>query len=426
MAITQFPSLLFTPGRACAGPLAVVLHGFSSGIEVLDLEMDRCPRPRPLCSPGCHTSFHYGVDGCVIHQYVATADTAWGFGLTAPTCPPPVCPPDPCASCTGLTADQYNPVLSTGLPPVIPVFGADAQCPGTANCGVIHVAIPGQSGFSALDPFGQCCFFFGGDPLDPDFDPTTNKVYNCLVKSLCEIFDAAGLVPTVNNLLIHCNELLCLDTARLVEDILLCLNAPVPPIPPCICAPTAVQLCQTLGTVLLGAPSAGPFLGQDCLFHASLVDVTVTALDTATINTTAVEAPTNTFTLSSDVIISPDTGNTLEARVNGLFADRGTLSVVPILNAGTIDPTSGNDVFVYSSVGAGAVTLVNPIAGEKVDFWVKNISASVLTITAASLIDGVGVITLDGTIPAGYPFGNNGGEAVHLVFDTANVTWYVL
>ena len=83
-------------------------------------------------------------------------------------------------------------------------------------------------------------------------------------------------------------------------------------------------------------------------------------------------------------------------------------------------------MFVYSSVGAGAVTLVNPIAGEKTDLWVKNISASVLTITAASLIDGVGVITLDGTIPAGYPFGNNGGESVHLVFDTANVTWYVL
>lgn len=398
---------LFTAGRTPGPVLAVVLHQFCSGIEMLDLEMERCPRPRPAQSPGCHTSFHYGVDGCIVHQYVDTANTAWGFGVIPPTCPQPECALPECASCTGLTVAQYNTDLD-GNAPTIPGFTAGAD--GTANNQVIHIALTGSCSNDAMG----CCSFLS--------NPQT---YNCIVKSLCAILSANDITPTFDTFLVHCEELPCLDIVQLIADIIACQETPPPVLPPCSCVPTAEQLCTALGTFDTDDESTSFVLGIDCLWHPTADAFVVEGSDTDTVDITVTESPANTFTVEADVIVSPDAENIIEARANGLYATRGPLVVAAILNAGVIDPTSGTDVYIYSGPGAGAVTLTNPTAGEKNDLWVKNVSpGATLTITAASNIDGVGVITLDGTTGGTYPFGNNGGEAVHLVWTGS--TWNVL
>lgn len=329
MAILKFDSILFTPGRACAGPLAIVLHEWSSGIETLDAAMNFCPRPRPAQSPGCHTSFHYGVSGSIIHQYVLNTDTAWGFGVTPPTCPAPVCPPDPCESCTGLTVDQYNPDID-GNPPVLPPFVAGPD--GTANCAVLHVAVP--SGVSTSNQPG-CCGFF-------QQNPALDKQYANFVNSLAQIFLAAGLVPSQSTLLVHCGELLCLDIDQLVADIIAEIAVIITPpvLPPCPCDPginvvavdsASVDLtvteapagtftitatvtsvppaafCATLGALPVSVVPAVTALGPDCQFHPlpPAADVNVVGLDTATIDITVVEAPANTFTISADLLTVP-------------------------------------------------------------------------------------------------------------------------
>ena len=417
MAPIQIPGVILrTVGRTpCTEPLAVVLHEWDSGIEELDLAMQACPRPRLTCPKSCHTSFHFGIAGfCNFHQYVDIDDTAWGFGVTPPTCPEPICPPDPCASCTGLTADQFNPDFD-GNVPTLPEFVADA-C-GTANSCVIHVAVNNLFPTNQALGTGPCC------------DPNPNA-YKCLVQSLCYIFAQTDIEITTDTLLVHCNELICLDIAQLVEDVL-AFNCAVVPVSPCInCPENTLTISDTITVDLSLIASnltanviVSPDAGNELVSQApgATFQTEGSVLDTDTVDLTFAAD-----VLSADVIISPDAGNTLVSLANGLYTDRGPLSVVGIANAGTIDPTSNDDVFVYSGIGVGTATLVDPVPGEKTDLWVKNISASVFNIISASLIDGVGTITLDGTIPAGYPFGNNGGEAVHLVYDTANTTWYVV
>lgn len=423
MTILQFPSRLFTSGRDCSGPVAIVLHEWSGGLDMLDLAMDRCPRPRPAQSPGCHTSFHYGVAGSFVHQYVADADTAWGFGVTAPTCPEPSCPPDPCESCTGETDDQYLPDSETGLAPTLPSWSLGAD--GTVNCAVLHVAI-NNSGISTSNQPG-CCGFI---QQDPDLD----KAYAALVHSLAVIFIEAGLDPifstdgdTESTLLVHCDELVCLDLAQLAEDIaaeIIVINTP-PVLPPCNCD-----------------------LGVD-----------ITAVDSDSVDLTIVETPTNSFTVQADVIISADSDNLLSIADDGLlvedpWADAPACGSLPVnfvvlggdgtggpaqwgtparpqlvhsdlVTASNVDPSLA-DVFTYSDEGDGAFTLLSPAAGECPvrDIWIKNLSEDDLTVASASLIDGQPLITLDGVIVAGYPFGNNGGESVHLFWTGS--TWLVL
>lgn len=448
---------LFTPGRACAGPLAVVLHGYSSGLEVLDAEMQRCPRPRPAQSPGCHTSFHYGVGVGGFHQYVLTANTAWGFGLTPPTCPEPICPPDPCASCTGLTVDQYNPDLD-GNPPVLPALVAGPD--GTANCGVIHVAVTGQALGFDLD----CCRFFQNP-----------QNYQQFVIALCQIFTAAGLVPSQSTLLVHCEELICLDIDQLVLDVLAadCVFAPVSP---CIqCPPGSgltvldtdtVDLTLAVGVlsadVLISGTAGNDLVAlPDGLFvDADAASVTITALDTSCINTTVTEGPPNTFVVSAVPIISPNADNVLDCLVNGLYVEAFAIPAAPVCvpelahlplvlgNDGAggaavwgkpqrpamltafvttgllIDPSTNNDLYLLTGAGGGDVDLLPPVDCEKTDLWIKNISDDVFTVNSAELIDGVATIDIAGTIPGGYPFSNNGGEAVHVIW--TGTTWYIV
>lgn len=406
--------VLRTVGRTpCTAPLAVVLHEYDSGIEALDAQMGYCPRPRPTCPTRCHTSFHYGIGGnCTFHQYVPITDTAWGFAVTPPTCPEPVCPPDPCLSCTGLTADQYNQDIN-GVAPTLPAFSADA-C-GTANSCVIHIAVTNLFPTNQALGSGPCC-------------APNAAAYRCLVSSLCYIFAQADLTPSLSTLLVHCSELVCLDINQLVADVL-AFNCAVVPVSPCINCPdnTTLEVAPADGTnPVLTASVLTVDLVVDPAGNNSLVvgpsgilapDVTVT--DSATIDFTA--AANN---VTGSVKLSAQAGNHVVAKSDGLFSGGELFDATTVVNAGTIDPTLGFDLWKYTGAPGGTITLADPIAGEKQSVYVKNLAAGTVTIIAASNIDGVPSIILAGTIPAGYPFGNNGGEAVHLVFSAG--TWNVM
>lgn len=430
MAITQTPTILFTAGRACTGPLAVVLHQYDSGLGMLDSEMARCPRRKPAQSPGCHTSFHYGVDGCIVHQYVANADTAWGFGVTPPTCPPPVCPPNPCESCTGETVDQYQTDLD-GNPPVLPPFvlGPD----GTVNCGVLHVALA-----TGINPSSGCCHFL-----------ENAQAYGCYVKSLCQIFQLAGLIPSQTTLLVHCEELPCLDIDQLILDILACINAPPPPVIPCQCTATPVQFCAALDNVPVSETSALFALGTDCEFHpivGAAQPVVMVGVDTTFLDTTVVEAPANTFSVSVGFVAVPacTDGSVQVTNFNGevylgdsnsapgtvawkrRFSDPVQETSGGVVNLSTLRAAGKNVLIVDSN--AATLTLTNPPSGTCAEkhLYIKNINALDLQVNSADLIDGQPFITLDGVVVGSYPFGNDGGEAVHLVWRTAASSWAVL
>lgn len=373
MAIQSFISEvdLFTAGRSCAGPLVVVLHQYQAGLEMLDLQMQSCPRPRPAQSPGCHTSFHYGVDGCKVHQYVDLANTAWGFYLIPPPCPEPPCPV--IQTCDGIGADQYNtlPDGSTVTPP--PNTGTD----GTPNCQVIHVAV-----VRGINSYGDSIFCFDS----PAFD---GRAYDCLVTSLCAIFTAAGLVPDAEtNLLVHIGELVGLDTVQLALDIIACQEAPGPVLPDCNCDPG------------------------------------ITVLDTTSVNL----GVTGTQ-ITASVIASPTTGNALTITGSGLYVPVA-LAVSTITNAGaTIDPATA-DVFVYTGVGADSQQVLSPAAGGRNNIWVKNISLGNLTLTFAA-VNGVdnspgGSLIIEPQSVGAYPFGNDGGEAAQLVYVASLDTWVVV
>lgn len=447
MAIIQIPgSLLFTPNRACAGPAAVVLHSYGSGIEMLDLEMDRCPRPRPLTSPGCHTSFHFGVGSCTTHQYVGLQDTAWGFyQIPTPSCPTPPCPI--VQTCNGVGADQYNPDADGG--PATPGFGAGPD--GTANCAVIHVALTGTGSSTSGG-----IFCING----PIFN---ERAYKCLVQSLCEIFRAAELVAIEGTtLLTHVGELYDLNLAQLAEDINECLVTPVTPPTPCvICPPADIDVLDTstinltlasdtLSGVVRVSSDAGNII--DVVADGLFAEINVT--DTPTVDLTL----TGDNTISADVNVSADDGNQIIVNPDGLYvppfledspecsdslpsvtvvlgADgeggwvwgtpaRGKMLVEAVEDGDTIVPGTA-DVYTFSGADEGTVEL-SDVDGECTitDIHIKNLSSENLTITSSSLIDGVAGIVLTGTIPTGYPFGNNGGDSVHLVW--TGTTWIVI
>ena len=338
MAIIDFTasSILFTPGRAaCVGPLAIVLHEYGSGIEMLDLEMGYCPRPRPAQSPGCHTSFHYGVGGNVIHQYVDITDTAWGFGVQAPTCPVPPCPPSPCESCTGLTVDQYNPDID-GNPPVLPAFVAGPD--GTANSCVLHVAVANSLN---RDP-NNCCLFLS--------DP---RQYRAFVNSLCEIFEASGLVPSQTTLLVHCGELPCLDIDQLVLDILECLAAPEPVLPPCNCVPVLAEFAGNIAS------------NDDGLLIDGRTQV-VSNAPTASNVTAEVDATLYIYRgvgAGSFTLVAPATANDLN-RVIIKNRSASVLTVVGDIEGGNIT-LAGTGVYPFGNPGGEAAELIYDFtAGE--------------------------------------------------------------
>lgn len=287
-------SNLYTPGRACAGPTAVVLHEWKSGIENLDHEMCRCLRPRPLTSPGCHTSYHFAIGGnCNFRQYVPLADTAWGFYFV----PSPLCPIPPCPVlqlCDGIGADQYNPQESGVLPTPIVAAGPDL----TANCSVIHVAI-----VTGAAQTGSGLFCIGS----PNF---SEYAYRCLVESLCYIYKTAALVPNgYANLLTHIGELMDLNLDQLAIDIQACIDLVPAPLPPCDCATPISPVIDNMISSQLGGLYSN-----------------FTVTDTPTIDLVKTGNA-----LSANVKVSPNVNNQITAVANGLFVSYSN-QLMPVID----------------------------------------------------------------------------------------------
>lgn len=202
------------------------------------------------------------------------------------------------------------------------------------------------------------------------------------------------------------------------------------------CINVAVNEPTTDNFVITAAPVISPDGGNtlECrangLFAAGTVG-NIIGQDTDCIDITVVESPTDTFTISVDPIISPDTGNLLVCQANGLFAALPcTPDPVSEVGAGTIDlaadRANGINVYVVDANG-GSITLTNPpdAACEEKHLYIKNVDTAALSVISADLIDGQGTITLQGTSTGGYPFGNDGGEAVHLIWRSVANTWAV-
>jgi hypothetical protein len=148
--------------------------------------------------------------------------------------------------------------------------------------------------------------------------------------------------------------------------------------------------------------------------------------DTDCMDVTVVQAPAGVFTLSVDPIISTGAGNQITCESDGLFVPGfQTVTFKALTAAEVIDPSDPFDVY-HNSIASNMVSLLAPAPGDRNSIWIKNLEVTDLIVTSVDLIDGVAAITLDGTVPAGYPFGNNGGEAVHLVYDAALATWLIL
>ena len=103
-----------------------------------------------------------------------------------------------------------------------------------------------------------------------------------------------------------------------------------------------------VGDTLTAEPVISPAPGNalECtatgLFVAEGADVNVVALDTTSVNMTVTEAPANTFTVSADVIISPNPGNTLINDGDGLYVSEGAGITVSDTNCINLTLAAGN------------------------------------------------------------------------------------
>lgn len=126
-------------------------------------------------------------------------------------------------------------------------------------------------------------------------------------------------------------------------------------------------------------------------------------------------------------MIGPDINDATKLAWINRFSDPVVIIGSSTANLQTYRTFGQNVILIQNGGVSGDVLLTNPPTGcEEKHLWIKNISTVAETVTSADLIDGQGTITLDGTVVAGYPFGNNGGEGVHLVWSRANNTWYVI
>lgn len=97
------------------------------------------------------------------------------------------------------------------------------------------------------------------------------------------------------------------------------------------------------------------------------------------------------------------------------------------LDINTVGFANNANIFLVNRDGTGSIALPDPAGVCAIhEVWVKNIGNDLLTVNAASLIDGQVAITLQAVDVGNYPYGNNGGESVHLIYDDGTAQWYVI
>lgn len=216
MATTTIPTANFTPGRCGLGTIqAIVLHEVDVPIEYLDNEAGICP---PASQRGHHTSFHYGVSGCIIHQYVADVNTAWSFDPAAPL------PTWPVAG-----------GINTGVDP---------------NCYTLNIAV--STGVIGV----------GGTCVRPD-NLYSAETLRCLAQLVCNLAKAYQIPLDVQHIWRHLTELDDMPFTQFFQEVVNCYNAPAPGIPA-----SADAVCDVLSSLPVGVPTATTMVvGADCMVY---------------------------------------------------------------------------------------------------------------------------------------------------------------
>jgi len=208
MAYTQVAtdSCKFIAGRCIPSPnkVAIVLHEYDGDLSSLDNEiLSHANAPtNPAVAYAPHTSFHYGVEGQTVHQYVKEDDTALSHGnpatfassWTLPTVYP------------GVNPDCYtvNIAVSTG------------QATQGINCA------PGENNY-------------------PD------ALVDTLTALVCDIARRNNVSPDAVHIVRHNSELDDFDFASFLTDVIACVNAT-------ITSQANDYVCDALKTFPAGAP----------------------------------------------------------------------------------------------------------------------------------------------------------------------------
>jgi hypothetical protein len=205
-------TLNLTPGRCSPGvPLAIVLHEVDLPIESIDGDANFIQYAQAN-----HTSFHYAISDCVIHQYVQVADTAWSFSPTADLSPWAVA------------------VANAGINP---------------NCYTINIAV---STGSTTSTSSNC-------PRPDNFYSLNTK--RCLAQLLCWLAEQNNIALDADHIWRHELELVDMPLADIIALAIECQNAP--PIDP---DPTLDSLCDQLAAMTTGgvATTSTLLVGADC------------------------------------------------------------------------------------------------------------------------------------------------------------------
>lgn len=210
----------FTPGRCGPGqPVAIVLHEYDQAFESLDAQAKHCIVPAPVNSQNArvHSSFHYGVNDCQIHQYVADSDTAWSFANGGAT--------------------------GWSLPSIYPGVAPD--------CYTINIAV--VTGVLGLN--GNC------EPKPNNYSPLQLQ---CLAKLICALAVQHNIAPDATHVWRHGGELADLPFVELMTAINACINAPED-------LSGIDDLCDEISQMPLGTVENDTLLvGADChLYKAS-------------------------------------------------------------------------------------------------------------------------------------------------------------
>lgn len=125
-----------------------------------------------------------------------------------------------------------------------------------------------------------------------------------------------------------------------------------------------------------------------------------------------------------NVLSTDSSGNVQSHSIKDVATDRRTVRNTAV-NTVLVPST---DYIVAGSVAGINIVLAQPGACDPQVFHFKNISSGQITVTAqgGATIEGLGFVTLDGTVAGGYAFGNNGGESVMLAWNGAVSEWMVI
>lgn len=194
---------------------------------------------------------------------------------------------------------------------------------------------------------------------------------------------------------------------------------------------------QNLAIGLLGCNTLALPIGATVLQPETLVDGGTTTDPNGIVVFNAIGCPqslvppacndTIPYHRTSSLIIGENqtTPGTFQFQRSG---NQSAVVTAATLDINTVGFAFNANIFLVNRDGSGSIDLPEPTGMCSIhEVWIKNVGNDPLNVNSvASLIDGVGTIELLGQDPGNYPFNNNGGESVHIIFDDNTAQWYVI